>query len=134
MMRRQVPSVAVRAARTAPLFLAGFLALTGVARASDPLPSWNDTAPKQAVVAFVERVTKEGSPEFVPPSKRIATFFEAMSSERLTWRQKFSAFRQIWRPPPRGPRVRKRVAGGDEPSRRSAGQPAPNRSSSGPGD
>jgi hypothetical protein len=56
-------------------------------------------------------------------SKRIATFFEAMSSERLTWRQKIVAFRQIWRPPSRGARVRKRVAGGDEPTRRSAGEP-----------
>src|SRR5207253_9202394 len=40
----------------------------------DPLPSWNDTAPKKAIVAFVEKVTKEGSPDFVPPSERIATF------------------------------------------------------------
>src|SRR5438132_8032728 len=39
----------------------------------DPLPSWNDTAPKKAIVAFVEKVTKEGSPDFVPPSERIAT-------------------------------------------------------------
>jgi hypothetical protein len=58
-------------------------------------------------------------------SKRIATFFEALSSERLTWRQRFAAFRQIWRPPPRSPKVRRRVAGGDEPSRRSTGQSAP---------
>jgi hypothetical protein len=42
--------------------------------AADPLPSWNDTAPKKAVVAFVEKVTKEGSPDFVPPAERIATF------------------------------------------------------------
>jgi phosphoserine phosphatase len=28
--------------------------------AVDPLPSWNDTSPKKAIVAFVERVTKEG--------------------------------------------------------------------------
>jgi phosphoglycolate phosphatase-like HAD superfamily hydrolase len=40
----------------------------------DPLPSWNDTAPKKALVAFVERVTKAGSPDFVPPAERIATF------------------------------------------------------------
>lgn len=63
-------------------------------------------------------------------SKRIAAFFEAMSSERLTWRQKFVAFRQIWRPPPSAPKVRKRVAGGDEPTRRNAGQP-PRRSQGG---
>jgi hypothetical protein len=43
-------------------------------RAQDPLPSWNDTAPKKAIVAFVEKVTKEGSPDFVSPNERIATF------------------------------------------------------------
>jgi phosphoglycolate phosphatase-like HAD superfamily hydrolase len=42
--------------------------------AQDPLPSWNDTAPKNAIVGFVERVTKQGSPDFVPPPERIATF------------------------------------------------------------
>jgi hypothetical protein len=42
--------------------------------AQSPLSSWNDTAPKKAIVAFVERVTKEGSPDFVPPAERIATF------------------------------------------------------------
>ena len=38
------------------------------------MPSWNDTAPKQAIVAFVEKVTKAGSPDFVPVAERIATF------------------------------------------------------------
>ena len=42
--------------------------------AADPLPSWNDTAQKKAIVTFVERVTKESSLDFVPPSERIATF------------------------------------------------------------
>src|SRR5438270_7996136 len=40
----------------------------------DPLPSWNDTAPKKAIIAFVEKVTREGSPDFVRPGERIATF------------------------------------------------------------
>src|SRR5690242_14046721 len=44
------------------------------ARAQDPLPSWNDTAPKKAIIAFVEKVTKEGSPDFVRPEERITTF------------------------------------------------------------
>jgi hypothetical protein len=43
-------------------------------RAQDPHPSWNDTAPKKAIVAFVEKVTKEDSSDFVPPAERIATF------------------------------------------------------------
>ncbi len=42
--------------------------------AQDPLPSWNDTGPKRAIVAFVEKVTKEGSADFVPVPERIATF------------------------------------------------------------
>jgi len=41
---------------------------------TDPLPSWNDTAAKQAIVDFVGRVTKTGGPDFVPPVERIATF------------------------------------------------------------
>jgi phosphoglycolate phosphatase-like HAD superfamily hydrolase len=44
------------------------------AAAGDPLQSWNDTATKKAIVTFVERVTKQGSPEFVPEAERIATF------------------------------------------------------------
>jgi phosphoserine phosphatase len=41
---------------------------------SDPLPSWNDTAPKAAIVEFVEKVSKDGSPDFVPEPERIAVF------------------------------------------------------------
>src|SRR5437870_6675328 len=51
-----------------------FFAAITIAYAQDPLPFWNDTAPKTAIVAFVERVTKEGSPDFVKPEERIATF------------------------------------------------------------
>src|SRR5580698_479026 len=40
----------------------------------DPLPSWSDTAPKKNIIAFVERVTKEGTSDFVPVADRIATF------------------------------------------------------------
>jgi hypothetical protein len=42
--------------------------------AGDPLPSWNDTQTRRAIVAFVDRVTKQGSPDFVPEAERIATF------------------------------------------------------------
>jgi phosphoglycolate phosphatase-like HAD superfamily hydrolase len=50
----------------------GAFALPAVA--ADPLPSWNDSAPKQSITAFVEKTTKEGSPDFVPPAERIAVF------------------------------------------------------------
>ena len=49
-------------------------AASGSLRADDRLASWNDTAPKKAIIAFVERVTKEGSSDFVRPEERIATF------------------------------------------------------------
>jgi len=54
--------------------LAALLLLTNVALAADPLPSWNDGAAKASIVAFVEKVTKPGSPDFVPVPERIATF------------------------------------------------------------
>lgn len=44
------------------------------AQLADPLPSWNDSAPKRAIVSFVQRVTKEGSPDFVPRPERVAVF------------------------------------------------------------
>src|SRR5476651_1917909 len=53
---------------------ATFFAVPQVHAQLDPLPSWNDTAPKKAIVAFVEQVTKEGSPNFVPPPERVAVF------------------------------------------------------------
>jgi hypothetical protein len=45
-----------------------------LAQAVDPLPSWNDGPTKAAIVAFVDKVTKRGSPDFVPEPERIATF------------------------------------------------------------
>jgi hypothetical protein len=50
------------------------LAAASLGAATDPLPSWNNTAPKKAIIAFVEKVTKPGSPDFVPVAERIATF------------------------------------------------------------
>jgi hypothetical protein len=44
------------------------------ALAADPLPSWNDGPAKQSIITFVEKVTKPGSPDFVSPPERIATF------------------------------------------------------------
>src|SRR3954453_4762301 len=56
----------------APLAVA-FVGIT-TSFAQDSLASWNDTASKKAIVGFVEKVTKEGSPEFVPVAERVATF------------------------------------------------------------
>lgn len=56
------------------LSVAFVLSATQFVLAQDALPSWHDTAPKRAIIAFVEKVTKEGSPEFVAPSDRVAVF------------------------------------------------------------
>src|SRR3981081_3842815 len=51
-----------------------FLAFPKNAQADDPLPSWSDGGAKQSIVDFVGKVTKSGSPDFLPPEERIATF------------------------------------------------------------
>src|SRR5262249_51476143 len=40
----------------------------------DPLPSWNDGPAKQAILSFVAAATRPGTPTFVPPAGRVATF------------------------------------------------------------
>ena len=40
----------------------------------DPLVSWNDGPPKQAIVQFVRETTDQSSSKFVPQEERIATF------------------------------------------------------------
>ena len=61
-------------------------------RVQDPLPSWNETAPKKAIIAFVEKVTKEGSPDFVPVPERIATF----DNDGTLWAEKPVPFQLLF--------------------------------------
>ena len=41
---------------------------------SDALESWNDTPTRQAIVEFVQRVTREGGADYLPPAERVAVF------------------------------------------------------------
>jgi len=41
---------------------------------NDALPSWNEGAAKKSIFDFVARVTREGSPDYVKPEERSATF------------------------------------------------------------
>src|SRR6478672_7831395 len=62
--------------------VSAFALITTIARAQDPstslgtgpLPSWNEGTAKKSIIDFVEKVTKEGSPDFVPVPERIAVF------------------------------------------------------------
>lgn len=70
MMKTYVPDVKY-------LSLVSLLSLSfmvNAVSAKDPLPSWNETGPKKAIINFVERTTKEGSPDFVPIEERIAVY------------------------------------------------------------
>ena len=58
----------------AALLAAVFFTTTSIARAADPLPSWNDGRAKQSILGFVKRVTTPGSKEFVRVPERIAVF------------------------------------------------------------
>ena len=79
-MRDLVRSGGTPARRTFACHWAAFCLLMAMAwtnacmAAQDPLPSWNDGTTKQQIESFVKKVTTEGSPDFVEPSKRIAVF------------------------------------------------------------
>ncbi len=47
----------------------------------DPLPSWNDGAAKQAIVAFVKDTTDKAGPKYVEPDARIVAF----DQDGTTW-------------------------------------------------
>ena len=59
---------------TAAVLLGALGFTSSLVHAAEQLPSWNDTAPKQSITSFVEKVTKEGSSDFVPLPERIAVF------------------------------------------------------------
>ena len=71
--------------------------ITSIARAADALPSWNDGKAKQSIVTFVEKVTKEGSPDFVLAAERIATFDNdgCLWAEQPMYFQAFFVFDRI---------------------------------------
>lgn len=66
--------------------------LAAALHARDPLPSWNDTSPKQSIISFVEKTTKEGSADFVPPAERIATF----DNDGCLWAEQPMYFQAIY--------------------------------------
>jgi phosphoglycolate phosphatase-like HAD superfamily hydrolase len=86
------------------IFLASMIALavslavgTQAFCQSDPLPSWNDGPTKQAIVTFVEKVTTEDAPDFVPVPERIATFDNdgTLWSEKPMYFQLFFALDRV---------------------------------------
>ncbi|MDF1714879.1 MAG: HAD family hydrolase [Akkermansiaceae bacterium] len=64
---------------------------------AEPLPSWNDSDSKKAIIAFVEKVVDKDSPNFVPVPERIATFDNdgCLWSEQPMYFQAFYIFDRI---------------------------------------
>ena len=77
-MKRRVPSPGISRRNllstlaTLPVLSVPLLTVQAQAQ-TDPLPSWNEGATKQAITEFVARVTRQGSPDFVAPAERVAT-------------------------------------------------------------
>ena len=67
-------NAALRSTMLAAALVCALVLTSSVARAADPLPSWNDGQTKQAIIDFVANVTTPSSPDFVPVAERIATF------------------------------------------------------------
>ncbi len=60
--------------------------------APDPLPSWNDTPAKAAIIAFVEGATDPDSSAFVPVPERVATF----DNDGTLWSEQPLYFQGFW--------------------------------------
>ncbi|UKJ06550.1 HAD family hydrolase [Solitalea lacus] len=73
------------------------LFISSVFAQSDPLPSWNDGEVKKAIIAFVEKTTKEGTSDFIRKEDRIATFDNdgTLWSEQPVYFQLFFAIDRI---------------------------------------
>ena len=41
---------------------------------NDLLPSWSAGRSRRAIVRFVEMITSQDDPDYVPPSERVAVF------------------------------------------------------------
>jgi phosphoglycolate phosphatase-like HAD superfamily hydrolase len=72
-MQMKTSALFGRLGRALVLFAVAAIAPAAFAQ-TDPLPSWNEGAAKQAIVEFVQTTTTPGSSNFVPPAERIATF------------------------------------------------------------
>ncbi|WP_152206901.1 hypothetical protein [Marinobacter changyiensis] len=56
------------------LFLIVFFLVPNLALAAEPPPSWNDGESRTAILNFVDAVTAESSPDFVPQPSLVFLF------------------------------------------------------------
>ena len=82
------------------------LLCAALARAADPLASWNDGAAKKAIVEFVASATRAGGPGFIAPAERIAVFDDdgTLWAEQPVYFQLAFAFDRVRALAPQNPR------------------------------
>ena len=79
------------------IFFILFILFSVTLNATDTLPSWNSAASKQAILKYVQSVTKEGSSDFIPVKDRIAVFDNdgTLWSERPVYFQLYFAMDRV---------------------------------------
>ena len=59
---------------------------------NNPLPSWGEGLTKKSIIDFVTSVTSDGSPDYIPPTDRIAVF----DNDGTLWSEKPFYFQMIF--------------------------------------
>jgi phosphoserine phosphatase len=78
--------------RSGIALIAILFAYEATAAETDPLPSWNSGPTKETIVGFVDKVTDESGPGFVPPADRIAVF----DNDGNLWAEKPAYFQLLF--------------------------------------
>jgi phosphoglycolate phosphatase-like HAD superfamily hydrolase len=76
----------------AVMVLAFWLAISSLAIAADPLPSWNEGGAKRSIFDFVQRVTAPGGKDFVPEPERVA----ALDNDGTLWAEQPFYFQLVF--------------------------------------
>ncbi len=81
-----------------------FASLVAAAQ-TDPLPSWNSGAARQAILNFVQATTDASNPKYVPPGQRFATFDQDGTTwvEHPMYTQMVFAFQEVAAQAPQHP-------------------------------
>ncbi|HSR88174.1 MAG TPA: haloacid dehalogenase-like hydrolase, partial [Pontiella sp.] len=87
----------MRAGTVLMCVLAGTLECASISQAAESLPSWNESAAKEAILEFVASTTAAGSETFVPESERVAVFDNdgTLWAEQPLYFQAFFVFDRI---------------------------------------
>jgi phosphoserine phosphatase len=73
-MKKSILAICRNGAAAIGLLLCVLVSIVHAQAAADPLPSWNEGPAKQAIIKLVAATSTKGTPDFVAPGARFATF------------------------------------------------------------